>query len=505
MMANVLAMDLGGSSFRASIIDDCGNVLASATIAGEVPTGQDGFSELDPEVWWRCLISACGQLAADHGNAFEHILAVSICGVTRTQIFLGEQGDVLRPALTWKDARAQPDLEEVGAALAASDHAEAGSVNAFHPAARLLWLQRHEPHVFESLSAVVEPKDYLNLRLTGVVASDPVSAARLVSASRKRDGVSLLESLDIRGDFVPNLLDPARITGHVMGGLPSPLDRIAGKPVVSGAHDTFAAVLGLGAMRPRVGYNISGTTEVFGVIGDRKAFAEGLVSVCWGDGIWQLGGPGQNGADILRWLLPLIGGDGSSGDAIEASMKDLLARPRHSQPLLFLPYLQGERTPFWDPDLRGAFAGVHRSHGAGDFLWSVLEGVAFLNDIVLKRAEEALGETVSEVRFGGGAARSADWAAVKADVFERPVVVCGAQEPGIVGAAVLAFTAAGRFDSLEEAQKSVVSGLRVFEPNGDRRHYYGLMKDLFLEANKAINPVSQKIAQLPKHLSVPET
>lgn len=502
-MAGVLAMDLGGSSLRAAIVDDSGAILAGATVSEDLPTAPGGRSELDPNVWWDGLVSACGRLAADHREAFERVQAVTICGVTRTQVLLDAGGKVLRPALLWNDTRAQPDLEAFSAVLAASGHEEAGAINAFHPAARLLWLRRHEPAVFEALRFVVDPKDFLNMRLTGTVASDWVSLARLAAASTKRDGRSLLEALGIPGDFLPGLGDPAGIVGPVAKGLPSPLDRIAGRPVVAGSNDTFSAVLGLGAMKPGTAYNISGTTEVFGVIGKREAKAEGLVSIRWGDGLWQLGGPGQNGADVLRWLLPLVGHDASSAWAIEAAMEDLLARPRHPQPMLFLPYLRGERMPFWNPDLRGAFAGIHRSHGAGDFLWSVLEGVAFLNGVVLERAEEALGEAVSEVRFGGGAARSGDWAAIKANVFERPVVVCAADEPGIVGAAILGLTAAGCFESLDQAQRKMVKILRVVEPDPDSRPYYRAMRTLFLEANAAINPVSEELARLPGRVAAP--
>lgn len=495
-MANALAVDLGGSSFRAAVVGEGGAVLASTMEPCSVPPAPSGRSEMDPEIWWRALVSACGRLAAESGAAFDAVGVVAICGMTRTQVFLGEDGRVLRPALTWRDTRAQAGLDGVAATLGDSAHPEAPAVNAFHPVARLLWLREHEPGLYARLRRVVEPKDFLGLRLTGSVAGDPISLARLVAARRPEGGMSLLAALGLKEDLLPPLAAPEGIVGRVASGLPAPLGRLAGVPVVAGAHDTFAAVLGLGAMRAGCAYNISGTTEVFGVIGEAEARAEGLIGIRWGERTWQLGGPGQNGADVLRWLMPVLGIEAASGTEFDSAVAELLAQPRHPQPMLFLPYLTGERMPFWDPDLRGAFAGIHRAHGPGDFLWAAIEGIAFLNDLVLDRAEQAFGRTVDEVRFGGGAARSAEWAAVKADVFGRPVVVCGAAEPGIMGAAILGLTAIGTFADLAEAQAAVVSVLRTFAPDPSRRDRYRAMKALFRGANDAINPVSRRLARL---------
>ena len=133
-----------------------------------------------------------------------------------------------------------------------------------------------------------------------------------------------------------------------------------------------------------------------------------------------------------------------------------LSAARHARPLLFLPYLSGERVPFWDADLRAAFLGLSREHGPADLVWATLEGVAFLNRIVLGRAETAAGLAVDEVRLGGGAARIAAWAQIKADVLERPVVTVTAEEPGVLGAAIAAFVGLGTFESLEEAQQRLV-------------------------------------------------
>lgn len=488
-MSIVLACDLGGSSFRAALVDDTGAIRAQCAIAGP-PSRDDraGASDIDPEAWWSLLVEACAGLAAQAPALFEAVEAVAICGVTRTQIFLDRDGRPLRPAMTWKDTRADACAQRLRAALDPA-HPESAAINAFHPLARLAWLREQEPQAFAALACLLEPKDYLNVRLTGRRTSDPVSMARLLAAATPHEGRDLLASVGVSAAILPEMLEPWDKVGPVQAGLPAPLDRLAGRPVFCASNDTWAAVVGLGAMREGYAYNISGTTEVLGLIGREPARAEGLLTVDW-RGLFQLGGPSQTGADTVSWLLALLGRDVASvGLEIDA----LLGGRRQPQPLLFLPYLQGERVPYWDPSLRGALVGLSRLHGATDLAFAVLEGVACLNRIVLEQAEAALGRAATEIRFGGGAAANPVWSQIKADLCGRPVVVASSKEPGLLGAAIVAFTGLGRFASLAEAQAALVVVARRFEPDPARKLAYDALFALFRRAETALAPVSRDL------------
>lgn len=488
-MSIVLACDLGGTSFRAALVDDTGATRAQHAIAGPVSCDdRSGASEIEPDAWWNLLVEACAGLAAEAPALFDAIEAVAICGVTRTQVFLDRDGRSLRPAMTWKDTRADALAARLRERLDAA-HPESTVVNAFHPLARLAWLRKQEPATFGKLACLLEPKDYLNFRLTGRRASDPVSLARLLAAAAPHDGRDLLGITGIRAAILPQMLEPWDEVGPVQHGLPAPLGRLAGKPVFCASNDTWAAVVGLGAMREGFAYNISGTTEVLGVVGRKPERAEGLLTVDW-RGLFQLGGPSQTGADTVSWLLALLGRESATvGQEIDA----LLAGPRQPQPLLFLPYLQGERVPYWDPSLRGALVGLNRRHGPTDLAYAVLEGVACLNRIVLERAEVAVGHAATEIRFGGGAAANPVWSQVKADLCGRPVVVAASKEPGLLGAAIIVFTGLGRFASLAEAQERLVSVARRFEPDPARKPAYDALFALFRRAEDALAPISRDL------------
>jgi xylulokinase len=493
-MSCVLACDLGGTSFRATLIDARGEVRAESVVPCPTTVVRAGWSEMDPRAWWQALVDAGADLATAAPALFDAVQAVAICGVTRSQVFLDGDGEPLRPAIAWNDCRSAPLADRLAAELP-REHPEAAQVNAFHPLARLAWLRDEEEATFRRLAVVLEPKDYLNFRLTGRQASDAISMARLLASARPAGGVELMRVIGSSAGVLPPILDPCERVGTIAAGHAAPFDRLAGVPVFCCSIDTWAAAAGLGALKPGVAFNISGTTEVLGVMSRHSVSAEGLLSVDWG-GLFQLGGPSQNGADTLRWLLSVLGRDASDDASIGRAVDALLAQPRHPQALLFLPYLQGERTPYWDPALRGAFIGLHRQHQAADLAYAVLEGVAYLNRIVLERAEAALGQAVTEIRFGGGAASNAVWRQIKADVCERPVVVGAASQPGALGAALVAWTGLGRFGSLEQAQEDLVRVAARHEPHPARTAIHRRMFDLYRRSEAGLAEISHGLVAL---------
>ena len=483
-MTIVLACDLGGASVRAALIDDAGVTRAAAARPSPAPQRRGEASEIDPALWRATLFALAADLARAAPPEFAAVRGLAICGATRSQVFLDADGRSLRPAMLWDDARAGPAARRLAAR--APGHPEAAALNAFHPAARLAFVAEAEPEHFARLSCVLDPKDYLAAELTGQRASDPVSLARLIAAATSdAAGADLLTALGASAALLPPLREPWERIGDIRPGLPAPLDRLAGVPVFCGSNDTFAAVLGLGALRAGLAYNISGTTEVLGVVGDDPAEAEGLLTVDW-RGLWQLGGPSQTGADALAWLAAICGGDVAALDAA-------LAAPRDPHPALFIPYLSGERVPHWDAGLRGAFLGLSRRHGPADLLLAVLEGVAFQNRLVLERAEAATGR-VREIRFGGGGAANARWRQIKADVCGRPVVTGAAREPGLLGAAILVFVGLGRFASLAAAQDAMVRIGARCEPDPARAAIYDALHARWREAEAAVAPLSRALA-----------
>jgi xylulokinase len=458
----ILAADVGGSSIRTALLDREGGITALRAQPHDTQPAADGASEADPEGWFQALAAGADHLLR---STPHRVGAIAVAAFTRSLVLVDAEGTPIRPAILFNDSRAAllRDLPP--------DHPETPQVNAFHPLARLAWLARHEPERLARAALALDPKDAINRRLTGIAASDPISAARLAAA---RD---LLPALGLP-DLLPPLRRPTTILGPVQAGLPGALGRLAGVPVLTMANDTWAAVAGLGALRPGHAYCISGTTEVLGLLHDAPAEAPGLLTVDW-DGLWQIGGPSQHGGDALAWLRE---------QGID------VAPNTGPGPPLFLPTLAGERVPHWDPALRGAFLGLARRHGPADLVRAVMQGVACNNRAVLERAEAAAGIRAPELRLGGGGARP-DWAQLRADLLGRPVLVGACPEPGLLGCAIAAF-AALEDRPIAALQDRLARPARRFLPDPARREAADRLHALFLQAEAAVAPLSRAFAAM---------
>lgn len=463
------------------LVSGDGTVAASASVPLAIETDVNGRSEADPSAWWRGLLTAAQDVARVAPASFDAIAAVAICGMTRTQVLVDKAGRPVRPAITFLDVRAR----EVAAGIVRDTGL--ADIDAYHPLARLAFIEQTEPDLFAQAIRVLDPKDFLALALSGIAASDPISLARLATLDPRAAPI-VTRCMKL----LPPLLPPGAKLGTVQAGLPVPFDRLAGTPLVMASNDTWTAVAGLGAMRPGFAYNISGTSEVLGVIGSAAVSAQGLLTVDWDNGLYQLGGPSQTGADVLSWLQTMLGPQ--TADLIDAVDDTAL----HPAPLLFLPFLLGERVPYWNADLRAAFVGLDRNHRPQDLVRAVLEGVAFANREVLMRAETALGLVAKEVRFGGGGSRNPGWCQIKADVCQRPVVTAGGDEPGLIGCAAVAYTGIGRYGSLAEAQQHLVRPGRTYLPREHRRLRYDRLFEVYQRAVAADIDLSAALAAVPR-------
>ncbi len=492
----ILACDLGGTALKGGLLDESGKLLRLASAPCGMPvTDQQGRSEVNPEVWWRALKDLIVRLLKP-GLEGDRIVGLAMAGLTRTQVFLDAQGRAVRPAITWADGRAEDQAARIRKIQEQKGYRARtfGPVNAFHTLARMLWVKENEPELFETVRMVLEPKDYLNYRLTGKSAGDQVSLARLLLISDRTPAVSLFESLGIPPEVFPRLKDPREFLGPVRTGLEPPLDRLAGVPVFVGGMDAWTGALGTGAVRQGRALNISGTSEVFGVVTPSFHEAPGLVVLPWGDGLFQMGGPSQSGADSLAWFVEAF----HPGEP-KAAAHNLLTRfpeqDRQVEPVLFFPYLQGERTPLWSPEARGLFLGLNRRHREVDLLWAVVEGVAYNNRQVLELALGSGGDDVAEIRISGGASHSDSWCQVKADVLARPVVRTDAQEAGLLGAAMIVLAGLDRSLPLARLQEDLVRVERVFEPRTGRVEAHDRYFPVWLEAQKALLPLSERLTR----------
>jgi xylulokinase len=470
----VLAVDLGAGSLRAAGVTRRGRVVGLAAQPIEAASEKhSGWSELDPELWWQALGAAVATVLGRVPRG-TRIAGLCLAGLTRSQVLLDDDMRVLRPALLFRDRRATEEAAEVARYFAADGPA---AITAFHPLARLAWVTRAEPALFERVAAVAEPKDFLNARLTGRLAGDSVTYSRF-------DDLSLIRKLPPTLQRCLAFLAVERLPPWVPLGpvtcRETPFDRLAGVPVFAGSMDSWASAIGAGAVTPGQAYDIAGTSEVVGLITRERRSVTGLVSLLWGEAVHQIGGPTQAGADSARWCHENFRLRGGLASAIEraGALSPVVDRP------LFLPYLAGERAPFWREDLRAAFHLVSRSHGPDDFLHAVLEGVAHaVRDILVRAASCA--EAPRELRVCGGGARSDAWCQLKADITALPVLRVASRETGLLGCAIAAAFGLGIHPSLAAACAAMAPVARSFVPRAELADFHRARAESYRRAQAA--------------------
>lgn len=436
---SLVGLDVGTTGVKAVAISPRGEPVATAERSYPLSTPRPGWSEQDPEDWWRASEEARAALGVEPA-------AIGLSGQMHGLVALDARDRVLRPAILWNDQRTGAECAEIEERVGLERLIALTGNRALtgFTAPKLLWLRRHEPDVYARIAHVLLPKDYVRLRLTGVRAIDVADASGtlLFDVANRRWSNEVLDALELPGEWLP------------------PVHESPDVPAMPGAGDQAAAALGVGIDRPGPVSVVLGTSGVvFAALPAFAADAEARVhAFCHAvPGGWHAMGVMLSAAGSLRWLRDAVGG----------SYEELIAEaerwPPGAEGLVFLPYLAGERTPHADPDARGAFVGLSLRHDRGALARAVLEGVAFgLRDSLELLA--ALGVRPEVGRASGGGARSPLWLRIVASVLGLPLELTAVEEGSAYGAALLAGVAADVFADVHDAVASCVHVRERIDP-----------------------------------------
>ncbi len=435
MTATLIGLDVGTSGVKAIAVSADGEVVASAAASYPLSTPRPGWSEQDPNDWWRAAESCLARLPDG---------PVGLSGQMHGLVTLGADERVLRPAILWNDQRTAAECAEIEARVGL-ERLIALTGNRALPgftAPKLLWLRSHEPEVYAQIRHVLLPKDYVRLRLTGEQAIDVADAS----------GTLLF---DVAG---------RRWSEEVCGALEVPLEwlpRAHESPAIAGAGDQAAAALGIGITAPGPVSVVLGTSGVvFAVLPAYAPDPEARVHVfCHAvPGTWHAMGVMLSAAGSAAWLRRVLDADLQTLDAEAAGWEPGV------EGLLFAPYLAGERTPHADANARGAFTGLSVRHDRGALWRALLEGVAYgLRDSL--ELLRALGVRPEVGRVSGGGARSGLWLRIVSAVLGLPLERTVSEEGSAFGAALLAGVRAGVFADTDEAVARCVRVHDRIEPD----------------------------------------
>ncbi|HEV7277518.1 MAG TPA: FGGY family carbohydrate kinase [Devosiaceae bacterium] len=457
----VIGIDVGTTAIKAVLIDSSGERLAQFSRPVAMDRPAPGLAEQHPNAWSEGVTAALAAFAEAH--ELEGLAGIGICSQVNTHVFVDADGDALLPAMTWQDTRCTPDAAALeGQVSAEQKTAWLGSpmpIDASHALSRIAHVRRVHPGVFSRTRHVLLPKDYCVMRLTGAVGSDPVSAVGLVG----RDGYAadLLDLVPGAASLLPPLSSFHHVAGRVSEGLPC-----AGVPVVTGTMDAWAGMFGIGVVNDGDAMYQSGTSEILGIVSSTIHPTSGVITFPAYEGIVMHAAPTQSGGAALAWLAGVLGRTPAELSALAEATVPSDAVPH------FLPHLQGERAPLWDPGSRGVFARIDARAAAPEMVRSVMEGVAFSARLAFNALQSSARVRVTAANLGGGGARSDVWCQIRADVLGFPLRRTAIGDSAALGAAILAGLGGGLMGSLHEAVRHLVKFDRSFAPNPVHRGYY---------------------------------
>jgi xylulokinase len=423
----ILAHDLGTTGNKASLFDASGQIVGSAFVGYGTSYPKPGWAEQDPEDWWRAVCESSRRLLSTSKVDARDIQVISFSGEMMGCLPVDRQGIPLRTAIIWADQRAESEAASINRRFGAARMYETTGhrTSSNYSAAKILWLRKNQPDLYARTHKILQAKDYVAWKLTGVYATDysDASGTNLFDLRTRRWSEEILAAIDLDSAIMPPAWPSKTAIGTVTRQASSETGLRIGTAVVIGGGDGACATAGAGVVHPSDAYNYIGSSSWISFVSRQPlydprqrtfTFAHLDPELVFPTGTMQCAGGSYD------WFERIL-----RGDAELKIYQQMDALASHVEPgaggLFFLPYLIGERSPHWNPRARAAFVGLTMSHGRAEMARAVLEGVAFNLRIILDAFREQ-GASISALRLIGGGARSALWRQILADVFNLPVL-----------------------------------------------------------------------------------
>ena len=498
-LSNSLGIDLGTSSVKTGLYDSSLNLIEGTSSEYATRYPADGGAEQSPEDWWNAIVLACNDIREKEPEKWAGIKSVGVTGQFSGTVPVDKDGKALRDAIIWLDSRGEAETRELISGfpgiegyrldklyrwirLTGGAPTRSGKDSISH----ILYLRRHEGDLFSRTYKFLEPKDYINFRLTGRMFGTYDSMV-LHWITDNRDPVrigyssTLLNAVNLEGKLFPELRGAWEGIGHPSD--PAREDLKLGNEVVvaGGSGDIQSALIGSGCFdnfEPILYIGTSSwiTCHVPFKKTDLRHNIASLPSAM--PGKYFVAAEQENAGSALSYAKNILY-DGSSGASF--SDMDQLAKeaPAGSGGMIFLPWLYGERAPVESRALRSSFFNMSLNHNRSHFARSVLEGVAYNTKWLLGVVEKFVGKQFPRLIMSGGGAQSDIWPALMADILERDIYAL--DEPVHVnsrGAAILSVMANQGKTVVGTGNRETTR--RVFKPDNSTRDVHGKNYETFM-------------------------
>ncbi|WP_054709666.1 gluconokinase [Bacillus sp. JCM 19041] len=480
-----IGLDIGTTSTKAVLFSNDNKQVDDYEVTYPLIKEKPDYAEQEPEV----IVAACSKTIRELINQAsinrEDVRLVGISSAMHSLMVVDKNNNPLTPLITWADNRCAAFIKELKvSSLGERFYEKTGTP--IHPMSwigKIQWLRTERPQIFKQAFKFISIKEYLCKRLFGeyVVDQSLASGTGLYHLKDQKWDKEILEFIGIGvnqlSKIVPTTYELSSLTPKGQMDL-SLTEKCR---FIIGASDGVLANVGANAIEPGTIAVTIGTSGAVRTIANKPTTDQHMRTFCYvlTEDSWIAGGATNNGGLALQWYLAefakelkdIKGGQTATEQIIQEAMNV----PAGSQGLLFLPFLNGERAPYWNPDARGSFLGVSMIHKRAHFARAVMEGVIYSVYSIVKGLQESIGD-LEIIQASGGFARSDKWVQMLADITGKEIHLPETYHASALGAVLLAKHAIGENDLFSASKQT---NNKVFTPNEGNHIRYQEMYNLY--------------------------
>lgn len=516
----VLAIDLGTSGPKVALVSDMGEVLDCEVESTELLLLPEGGAEQDPDNWWSAITKASQRLMAKKLVPTEHIRCVAVTSQWSGTVAVDRNGKHLHNAIIWMDTRGAKHVAKLMDGLVKFQGYDvvklaqwlfltAGmpGLSGKDPLAHILFIKNELPELYAKTHKFLEPKDYLNLKLTGkfATAQDAI-ALHWVTDNRDLSRVhyhpGLIKTTGIDENKLPDLYSSTDVLGKILPEAARDLGVPLDCKVVLGTPDVQSAALGSGAVEDFAAHLYIGTSSWLTChVPFKKTSPEYNMATIPSaiPGRYLIGNEHETAGYCLTYLRDKVfypkdalTPEGAPPDAYQKFNELAASAPAGSGKLIFTPWLIGERTPVEDHTIRGGFFNMSLSTARAHMVRAVFEGVAYNSRWLMEAVENFMGRKIRSLNMIGGGARSALWCQIHADVLNCEIrQVRDAVQANVRGVGLLAGVSMGWFRVKDIASRVAIE--QVYRPNPVHRRIYDELYTEFKNVYQAHKEIHKRL------------
>ena len=509
-MKYLLGIDIGTSGTKTVLFDTEGNAAASATYEYPLYQEHNGWAEQEPLDWWNAVKNGINDVIQSSGVSSADIKGIGLSGQMHGLVMLDQDGNVLRRSIIWCDQRTSEEVEDMNRIIGEKKLIEIAANPAMtgFTAAKILWVKKHEPELYQQCAHILLPKDYIRYMLTGEYATEvsDASGMQLMDVPNRCWSEEILKFLDIDINLLGKMYESQEITGTVTAQAAKETNLLAGTPVVGGAGDNPAAAIGTGIVKEGRAFTTIGTSGVVYAVSDKVSIdPKGRVHTLCASvpGKWTVMSCTQAAGLSLQWFRNNFCSQEMEQAKVEGVDPYVIMGveaeriPIGCEGIVYLPYLMGERSPHPDPDCRGTFLGLSAMHTKAHLIRAVMEGVAYSQCECVDVFRE-MGVNINDMMVCGGGGRSPLWRQMLADMYHCPVSTIVADQGPALGAAILAGVGVGIYSSLEEACDKLIQRKQTQQPIEKNGVKYRKYLEIYQKAYLSLKDTFKALTKLSK-------